>query len=258
MNLRIGVSALLAFAMATFSTGVAEAVEVTHNTDYSIALAGLPIAKASFHTELKANRYTISGTMNSAGLADLFAETSGQTSVSGTVGRDRLSASEYKVRYKTGKRGRAIDVQFRNGDVTSASMKPARKIPKNWIPVSKADMRNVVDPLSGLIFPAETKVCPKSVPVFDGESRMDLKLSAKGTKPFKTEGFQGDVIVCGIKFVPKSGYRKGRDDVDYLRKLETMEIWFAKAEAVNVYAPVYVRIPTSYGAVTIWATRFGS
>ncbi len=258
MNLRIGVSALLAFAMATFSTGVADAVEVTHNTDYSIALAGLPIAKASFHTELKANRYTISGTMNSAGLADLFAETSGQTSVSGTVGRDRLSASEYKVRYKTGKRGRAIDVQFRNGDVTSASMKPARKIPKNWIPVTKADMRNVVDPLSGLIFPADTRVCPKSVPVFDGESRMDLKLSAKGTKPFKTEGFQGDVIVCGIKFVPKSGYRKGRDDVDYLRKLETMEIWFAKAESVNVYAPVYVRIPTSYGAVTIWATRFGS
>ncbi|WP_438751982.1 DUF3108 domain-containing protein [Pararhizobium sp. O133] len=258
MNLRIGVSALLAFAVATFSTGVADAVEVTHNTDYSIALAGLPIAKASFHTELKANRYTISGTMNSAGLADLFAETSGQTSVSGTVGRDRLSASEYKVRYRTGKKGRDIDVQFRNGDVTSASMKPARKIPKNWVPVTKADMRNVVDPLSGLIFPADTRVCPKSVPIFDGESRMDLKLSAKGTKPFKTEGFQGDVIVCGIKFVPKSGYRKGRDDVDYLRKLETMEIWFAKAESVNVYAPVYVRIPTSYGAVTIWATRFGS
>ncbi len=258
MNWRIGVSALLALATATFSTGTAYAVEVTHNTDYSISLAGLPIARASFHTELNADRYTISGTMNSAGLADIFAQTSGETSVSGVVGRDRLSASEYRVRYQTGKKGRAIDVRFRNGDVMSASMKPARRIPKNWIPVTKADMRNVVDPLSGLIFPADTRVCPKSVPIFDGESRMDLKLSAKGTKPFKTEGFQGDVIVCGIKFVPKSGYRKGRDDVDYLRKLETMEIWFAKADAVNVYAPVYVRIPTSLGAVTIWATRFGS
>ena len=257
MNLRIGVSALLAFAAATFSTGYAEADDVVHQTDYSISLAGLPIARASFQTELKADRYTISGTMNSAGLADIFAQTSGRTSVSGVIGRDRLSASEYSVRYQSGKKGRAIDVRFRDGDVTSASMKPPRKIPKNWIPVSKADMRNVVDPLSGLIFPASTKVCPKSIPIFDGESRMDLKLSAKGIKPFKTEGFQGDVIVCGIKFVPKSGYRKGRDDVDYLRKLETMEIWFAKSDAVNVYAPVYVKIPTSYGPVTIWATRFG-
>ncbi|MDW5314935.1 DUF3108 domain-containing protein [Rhizobium sp. PL01] len=258
MNLRIGVSAVLAFATATFSTGTAYAVDVTHNTDYSISLAGLPIAKASFHTALNDKRYTISGTMNSAGLVDIFAQTSGETSVSGVIGRDKLSASEYQVRYQTGKKRRAIDVQFRDGDVVSASMQPPRKIPKNWVPVTQADMRNVVDPLSGLIFPGDTRVCPKSVPVFDGESRMDLKLSAKGTRPFKTEGFQGDVIVCGIKFVPKSGYRKGRDDVDYLRKLETMEIWFAKADAVNVYAPVYVRIPTSYGPVTIWATRFGS
>lgn len=257
MDWRFGASALLVSAATVFFTGTAGAVDVTHNTEYSISLAGLPVAKASFQTELKDDRYTISGTMNSAGLANIFAKTSGQTSVSGIVGRDRLSASDYSVRYQSGKKGRAIDVQFRNGDVLSASLKPERKIPKNWVPVSRADMRDVVDPLSGLIFPADTRICPKSVPIFDGESRMDLKLSAKGTKPFKTAGFEGDVIVCGIKFIPKSGYRKGRDDVDYLRKLETMEIWFAKADAVNVYAPVYVRIPTRLGPVTVWATRFG-
>ena len=48
MNWRIGISALLAFATTTFSTGLAQAVEVKHNTDYSISLAGLPIARASF------------------------------------------------------------------------------------------------------------------------------------------------------------------------------------------------------------------
>ncbi len=88
--------------------------------------------------------------------------------------------------------------------------------------------------------------------MFDGESRMDFKLSAKGSKPFKTDGFSGDVIVCGVKFVPRSGYKKGRSDVEYLKKLDTMEIWFAKAEAGNVYAPVYVRVPTKYGPVTVW------
>nr|WP_275791174.1 DUF3108 domain-containing protein [Rhizobium gei] len=239
------------------SMGAAQSAEMSHKTEYSISLSGLPIARASFDTEFDADRYRISGSMNSAGLADIFAKTSGETSVSGVVGRDRLNASQYQANYQTGKKRRAISVRFRNGDVVSASMTPPRKIPKNWVPVTKADMRDVVDPLSGLIFPADTKVCPKSVPIFDGESRMDIRLSSKGTKPFKTEGFQGDVIVCGIKFMPKSGYRKGRDDVDYLRKLETMEIWFAKAEAVNVYAPVYVRIPTKLGPVTVWATRFG-
>ena len=161
------------------------------------------------------------------------------------------------MNYKSGKRGRAIDVTFRNGNVVRASMVPARKKPDNWVPVSNADMRAVLDPISGLIIPAGGRVCPKTLPIFDGESRLDLKLSSKGTKPYSTKGFEGEVVVCGIRFVPKSGYKKGREDVEYLRRLNSMEIWFAKAEEANVYAPVYVRIPTKLGPVTVSATRFG-
>jgi hypothetical protein len=257
MALRVGLAALAVLSLATVPSTAARPANVEHDTDYTISLAGLPIARASFHTVMDDKRYTISGSLTSAGLADILSNTTGRTSVSGTVEDDKLSATDYSVRYKTGKKTRAIDVAFENGTVTSATLTPQRKTPpKNWVPVTKADMRDVVDPLSGLIFPAGAKVCPKTLPVFDGESRMDLKLSAKGTKPFKTEGFEGDVIVCGVQFVPKSGYRKGREDVDYLRKLDSMEIWFAKSDAVQVYAPVYVRIPTKYGPVTVWATRF--
>lgn len=161
------------------------------------------------------------------------------------------------MNYKSGKRSRAIDVTFRNGNVINASMTPPRRKPKNWIPVSNADMRAVLDPISGLIIPEGSRICPKTLPIFDGESRLDLKLSSKGTKPYSTKGFEGEVVVCGIRFVPKSGYKKGRDDVEYLRKLKTMEIWFAKAEGAKVYAPVYVQIPTKLGPVTVSATRFG-
>lgn len=257
MALRVGLAALAAMSLVTVPTNAARPADIVHDTDYTISLAGLPIAKASFRTKLDDRRYTISGTLSSAGLADILSSTSGRTEVSGMIESDKLVATDYSVSYQTGKKKRAIDVAFDNGNVTSATLTPQRKKPpKNWVPVTKEDMRGVVDPLSGLIFPAGAKVCPKTLPVFDGESRMDLKLSAKGTKPFKTEGFSGDVIVCGIQFVPKSGYRKGREDVDYLRKLDSMEIWFAKSDTVQVYAPVYVRIPTKYGPVTVWATRF--
>jgi hypothetical protein len=262
MALRVRLAALaaipaLALLFGSLPTSAARPSDVAHDTDYTISLAGLPIARASFHTQLDDRRYTISGTLTSAGLADMLSSTSGRTEVSGTIGDDKLSATDYSMRYKSGKKVRAIDVAFENGNVTSATLTPQRKRPpKNWVPVTKADMRDVVDPLSGLIFPASAKVCPKTLPIFDGESRMDLKLTAKGTKPFKTDGFSGDVIVCGVQFVPKAGYRKGREDMDYLRRLASIEIWFAKSDAVQLYAPVYVRIPTKYGPVTIWATRF--
>lgn len=242
--------------LAGLATPLASA-EREHRTDYSIRLAGLPVAVASFRSEFDGNRYLISGNLRSAGLADIFSSTQGTTSVSGVISRDKLSARNYSVFYKSGKRSREIDVTFRNGNVVEASMTPPRRKPKNWIPVSRSDMRAVLDPISGLIIPAGGRICPKTLPIFDGESRLDLKLSAKGTKPFTTEGFEGEVVVCGIRFIPKSGYRKGRDDVEYLRRLTTMEIWFAKAEAADVYAPVYAQIPTRLGPVTVWATRFG-
>jgi hypothetical protein len=248
--------AAMSLALAGSATPLA-AAEVQHRTDYSIRLSGLPVATASFRSEFNGDRYSISGSLHSAGLADIFARTQGTTAVSGIVNRDKLRATSYSVSYRSGKRGRAIDVTFRNGNVVHASMVPARKKPDNWVPVSSADMRAVLDPISGLIIPAGSRICPKTLPIFDGESRMDLKLTSKGTKPYSTKGFEGEVIVCGIRFVPRSGYKKGREDVEYLRNLKSMEIWFAKADAANVYAPVYVRIPTKLGPVTVSATRFG-
>ncbi len=243
--------------LTAVSATPAISAEIEHRTDYSIRLSGLPVATATFRSQFNGDRYKISGSMQSAGLADIFSSTHGSTSVSGVVSHGRLHATSYSVDYRSGKRSRAIDVTFRNGNVVTASMTPPRKKPKNWVAVSKADMRAVLDPISGLIIPASGRVCPKTLPIFDGESRMDLKLSSKGTRPYSTKGFAGDAVVCGLRFVPKSGYRKGRDDVEYLRKLSTMEIWFAKADGANVYAPVYVKIPTSLGPVTVSATRFG-
>jgi hypothetical protein len=249
-------AAVLPLALGGGTTALG-AADGSHQTDYSIRLSGLPIATASFQSKFNGKRFSISGSLHSAGLADIFASTKGTTSVSGVMASGKLHATDYSVTYQTGKRARAIDVTFRNGNVIKASMRPERRQPQNWVPVKKSDMRSVLDPISGLIFPVGARVCPKTLPIFDGESRIDLKLVAKGTKPFSTKGFEGEALVCGIRFVPRSGYRKGRDDVEYLRKLTTMEIWFAKAEAANVYAPVYVQIPTRLGPVTVSATRFG-
>ncbi|MGQ3279341.1 MAG: DUF3108 domain-containing protein, partial [Shinella sp.] len=56
--------------------------EIEHRTDYSIRLSGLPVATATFRSAFNGDRYTISGSMQSAGLADIFSSTKGTTSVS--------------------------------------------------------------------------------------------------------------------------------------------------------------------------------
>ncbi len=249
---------LLVSAIAGSLPAIGHAEDMRHETEYRVALAGLPIAHADFKTEVIDKHFTIKGTVSSSGLADLVTTISAQADVAGVVGPRKLETSRYTLNYKSGRKQHTYDVLYRDGNVTSSTTTPEPHRPQNWIPVAEGDLRSVLDPVSGLIFPANTDVCAQTLPIYDGETRMTLKLSPKGSKPFSTEGFKGDAIVCGVHFTALGGYKKSRTDFDYLSKSNDMEIWFAKADAMKVYAPVYVRIPTKYGTVTITAVKYGS
>ncbi|SOC91272.1 Protein of unknown function [Rhizobium sp. AN5] len=247
----------MAVTMAFAGVSPSLAAEARHTSEYSINLGILPIAKASFSTRMNGPNYSISGSFSSAGLASILADISGKTTISGAKRGHRLQANTYSLVYKDGKRVRTYDVVYRNGNVTSTTVKPEPKArPDNWVNVKDGDLRSVLDPISGLIIPAGGRICPSRLPIYDGESRLDLVLSPSGTKPFKTNGFSGDAVVCKARYVPKSGYRQGRKDIEYLKSI-SMEIWFAKSDNMDVYAPVYAVIPTRVGQVYITATKYG-
>lgn len=248
---------LLASSTCGLVASAAQADEVRHTSQYDISLGILPIATASFDSSFDGKDYKITGSFAAAGIAKILTKTSAETSVSGKVLANRLQADRYNLVYHQGKRTRVYDVEYRNGDVAETTIKPApKRNPETWIPVSDKDLHSVLDPLSGLIFPADAKICPNRLPIFDGESRLDLVLSPMGTKTFTADGFKGEAIVCEIRYQPKSGYKRGRDDIEYLKKTP-MEIWFAKSPGANVYAPVYARIPTRIGQLYVTAVKYG-
>ena len=251
---------LIISAVVGSMPSLASADMLRHETQYRVSLAGLPIARADFKTEVTGNQFTIRGDITSAGLADLVTSIDAKTDVAGVVSDNKLQATHYSLFYKNGKKERTYDVAYTNGNVTSNTIVPEPKRSDSWIPLSVSDLKSVLDPISGMIFPItpSLNLCNQTLAVFDGEMRMDLKLSPKGSHPFSTDGFKGKTIACGVRFTPKSGYKSTRKDYLYLAKSDNMEIWFAKADTMNVYAPVYVRIPTQYGTVTITAVKYGS
>jgi hypothetical protein len=248
---------LLILASVSAAPSLGHATELKHETAYRVSLAGIPIAHADFRTDVVDKRFTIKGEVNSSGLANLVTTISAHADISGQVGASRFETDRYTLDYTSGRKHHIYDVVYKDGNVTSSTTTPEPRRPGNWIPVAEGDLRSVLDPISGLIFPANTNICAQTLPIYDGETRMDLKLSPKGSRPFSTDGFHGITTVCSVHFTARGGYKKSRTDFDYLSKSNDMEIWFAKAEVMNVYAPVYVRIPTKYGTVTITAVKYG-
>ena len=242
--------------------GVAGAPAVTAaeeiRSEYSVSLLGLPVAYLSFVTVLDGDEYSISGDLTTSALADIIEKTRGSARVSGTVGRERYLAAQYEVSYTSGDETYRTEMELKGGNVQSAVNTPAQKTePADWVPLKKEHTKSVLDPLSSLVVPAGNEPCPRTLEIFDGQSRIDLVLAPKDVRPYSTEGFSGDAMVCSIRFVPRAGYRKGSSAIRYLEKQDGMEVWFARHPQGDFHAPVYAKIPTKIGPVVVAATRFG-
>ena len=125
-------------------------------------------------------------------------------------------------------------------------------------------MAAVLDPASSMIIPMNgtdaksgAKVCNQRFPIFDGETRYDIVLSYKSTKPLKTEGYDGWVYACKMKYVPVAGHKASSKTVREMAKSETMEIWLAPMGGVSVFTPVKILIGTKYGRFTAAPEYFG-
>jgi hypothetical protein len=201
--------------------------------------------------------------MQSAGVANIVGRTTGSTTVSGIKADDRMQAERYVVAYSSGDDSQKMEVDFDNGSVASAVLTPEKKRTRpDWVPVPESDMRAVLDPIAGLMIPEGAEICDRTLPIFDGETRYDVHLSEAGTQPFQAEGFETEMfedqaIVCSARAEPISGYHAESSSMQYMREMN-VEIWFARNAEAGVYAPVFARIPTKLGPVTVTATRFGS
>ncbi|MBB4955682.1 hypothetical protein H4S14_003763 [Agrobacterium vitis] len=244
-------------ALAAY-VGAAKAAD-RYRTEYRVTLIGLPVARATFTTRITDPGYTITGNITSAGIVNIFTSMDAKSTVTGTMlSGDRMQPQTYKLVYTRGKRTRTYDVRYASGNIVETTITPQPNRDSNrWIPVKSADLKSVLDPIGALIIPDDGKICSRTLPVYDGESRMDLVLAPKGTAKFDAGNVSGEAIVCSVRYRPKSGYNKDQSDIDYLRNATSMEIWFAKTRTGSLYAPVYARVPTRIGTLSITATAFG-
>jgi hypothetical protein len=236
-----------------------EAEPLRHRADFDIQLAGLPFARASFKSFRDDNLYEIEVNFKAAGVGQVVNDMQAELVSTGVIAESGLQSQRYYLQYRKGDRHRRFEADFKDGDVVATRIEPPRDRSKqrNWIPVSEDDLKSVTDPLAGLIQPVSAgDPCRPLIPVYDGESRLDINLKHMGEENFKTEGFDGKVVVCRMRYTPLSGYRKGSRDSEFLKRLKRMEIWFAKSERMNVYAPVFFSVPTKFGTLTMKATRF--
>ena len=169
----------------------------------------------------------------------------------------------YTFRYATNDRREAVEIRFQQRMVQDIIINPPAYPGARSVPITAADLQNVVDPLSAVVLLSQARLsrmaaraCNKRLPIFDGKIRYDLVLSvAKGARQIKGAGkLQGPAYVCRVNYVPIAGHKPGKER---LRNWEHRDRNLAcpSAEA-GLLIPYYVHVPTPAGTASLVAAHF--
>jgi hypothetical protein len=240
----------------------------THlEAEYTATLAGLPIGHGTWAIDIADDQYTAAASGATSGLLRIFTGARGAGASRGSFNGDQTMPTNYvaTIDYE---RGKIDDVRMAlaGGVVKDLLADPPLYPHPDRIPVSDADRRGVVDPMSSTLNrvggngdPVSPQACSRKVAVFDGRVRYDLRSEFKRIEKVKAErGYQGPVVVCAVYFEPISGYVPDRPVIKYLVALRDAEVWLAPIAGTRVLVPFRFSMPTPLGLGVLQATQFVS
>ncbi|MGH6761383.1 MAG: DUF3108 domain-containing protein [Phyllobacterium sp.] len=229
----------------------------SYRTQYTVSILGLTIAKSNFDTKVADGAYDVSGRLSSSGIAKIFDDTDGTVKVNGNVTKSSVVPAAFDLNYKHGKKDKRTSIGFAQGAVVRTENVPPLKKRNDRVPFGPDDLKSVADPLTALMIAAPNAgtVCDRTLRIFDGEMRFDLKMAYSGKQPFSLGAYKGDAVICSAEFVPVSGYPSRRKSIQQL-KSSRISVSFASLGDSGIYAPVVAKIGTAIGTVTVQATRF--
>lgn len=231
---------------------------------YEASLAGLPIGKGAWVVDIAEDQYSAAVSGATTGLMKSIGGGNGTGTSQGRIVAGQFSPLNYISTINYGKKAEIIRIALTGGNVKDSAIEPEPPENPDRIPVTDVHRRNVLDPMTGSLLkvagtgdPVGPDACRKTLSVFDGRMRYDLRLDYKRMETVKTEkGYRGPVVVCAVFFTPIAGYVPDRVAIKYVAAQRDMEIWFAPIAGTRVLAPYRISIPTPLGTGLIEATEF--
>ena len=233
---------------------------------YIATLSGLPVGHGNWVVDISENSYTAAVNGATAGLLRFFTSARGTGATRGTVAGGHPVPTSYSATIIDSRHVDEVRMALTNGNVVDYTAEPALIPLPDRIPVTDADRRGVVDPVTSALAhvdgtgdPVNPGACNRKVSVFDGRVRYDLQSEFKRLASVKAEkGYQGPAVVCALYFRPISGYVPERAAIKYLVALRDAEVWLAPIAGTRVLAPFRFAIPTPLGLGLLEAKEFVS
>ncbi len=248
---------------ALAALGAGSAAAETLRAVYSISLLDLPLGAGVVKAEITPASYHVEGSAKLNALARLVNNSHGASIGKGAIVDGRIAPATFATIAANNSMTRTIRMAIKNNAVAAVDISPPFGDAPDRAPLRPQDKADIIDPVGAYIFPAPKSgpalspaACDRTLPIFDGYTRFDLKLSYAGERNVKAKGYSGPVAVCAVRYVPIAGHRRDRPATKYMAENKDMQIWLAPVAGLPVLVPFRVSIATMVGTLDIEATEF--
>lgn len=231
---------------------------------YVATLAGLPIGEGSWLITVDEADYSAVATGTTTGLMRAFTGGYGQTITHGSLQGGKPVLSSYTASIHSYRKADEISLKVDAGAVRDLKLDPPAETEAERVPITEASKHGVFDPMTATLIrmpghgdPMTPEACARTLAVFDGRLRYDLRLAYKRMAEVKADkGYAGPAVVCSVYFSPVAGYIPTRAAIKYLSEQRDMEIWLVPIAGTRVLVPFRAEGPTPIGRAILQATEF--
>jgi Protein of unknown function (DUF3108) len=231
---------------------------------YVVTLAGIPIGKGNWVIDISDTRFSAAASGVTTGLMRVLTKGEGTSAARGTLNGGHPTTAIYASTIKSRNYIDTVRVTVDHDNIKDFEADPPPDHDDERVPVTEAQRHHVLDPMTASLLrapgvgnPLVPAVCQRTIAIFDGRLRYDLKLAFKRMDKVKAEkGYAGPVVVCSMNFTPLGGYIPSRATIRYLKQLRGMEVWLAPIAGTRVLVPFQVQGPTPIGEAVMQATQF--
>lgn len=225
---------------------------------YRVDLGSFNLGDFRLTTTFRDGGYEMRGEGRFSVLQGLIYSWRGVTAGKGRVTSSGPEPAMYAFSYSdSAKTGERLRLTFTEGDVTGVSIVPNKRPLPRTIPVTKEQLEDVLDPMSGVFLSAKSdnpngdlNACNHTLPVFDGRQRFDLVVTPKRIVTVKRTspgGYGGPAVVCKVKFIPIAGYHPDNPAVRQMAQSNEIEVWLMPVKGTQMYVPYRIVLPTPAG-----------
>src|SRR5262245_8900672 len=252
-----------ALALITATVGNRAHGEGNLDASYTISFARIPVGEVTATAVFGQSEYAISARARAGGVMKVLS-VDGEASFTtrGTIKDGHLVPTNFMSKIVSNNETSDVTMPLDEGSVKDLVAIPPPS--QDRVPVTAANRRGIVDPLTAMLFSAggagemlSPQACRRALPIFDGHQRYDLKLAFKRMDKVTAEkGYAGPVVVCSVNYEPIAGHRANIPLVKYLSEGREMEIAFAPIAGTRLLAPFRLSVVSMLANLTIEANRF--